>query len=80
MPLNIRRIITKGSEGAIVSQFEKSGHKYCAIVNKSLTHSLKVTIDTSNSTPVQISKSLSVIPMKRNYTIAAGDMIIFRLK
>lgn len=80
MPLNIRRIITKGSEGAIVSQFEKSGHKYCAIVNKSLTHSLKVTIDTSNSTPVQISKSLSVVPMKRNYTITAGDMIIFRLK
>ena len=79
MPLNIRRIITKGRQGAIVSQFEKSGHKYCAIVNKSLTSPLRVEIDAFNNTPVQISKSLAVVPMKRNYTITAGDMIIFRL-
>ena len=79
MPLNIRRIITKGRQGAIVSQFEKSGHKYCAIVNKSLTSPLRVEIDAFNNTPVQISKSLAVVSMKRNYTITAGDMIIFRL-
>ena len=79
MPLNIRRIITKGKQGAIVSQFEKSGHKYCAIVNKSLKSPLRVEIDAFNNTPVQILKSLSAVPMKRNYTIATGDMIIFRL-
>ncbi len=80
MPVNIRRIITKGSKGALVSQFEKDGHKYLAIVNKSLTSTLGIEIDTLNNQPVQITKTLATVPMQKKYALTAGDILIFRLK
>ena len=80
MPLNIRGIITNGRDGAVVSQFEKAGHKYLAIVNKSLKSTLKVEIDTFNDQPVQVTKSLSTVPMQRKYAVTAGDMIVFKLR
>lgn len=79
-PENIRRIITKGKGGSIVSQFEKSGHKYMAIVNKDYQDSLNLHIEKRNSTPMKVNTDLSLQEMASDYKIPAGGIIIFRLK
>lgn len=79
-PENIRRIITKGKCGSLVSQFEKGGHKYMAIVNKDYQDSLSLHIEKRNSTPMKVNTDLSLQEMATDYKIPAGGIIIFRLK
>ncbi len=80
MPTNIKFLKIKGSPGAIISQFIKEGHHYLAIVNKSYQDSMKVSIKTKNNIPRHITKELKEQPMKTSYAIAAGDILIVKLK
>lgn len=80
MPTNLRSLKIVGRQGAVISQFEKDGHKYLAIVNKSPERPLTVRIRTRNATPRHISKTLQEESMKVSYNIEAGDILIFLLK
>ena len=80
MPTNIRSLKIVGRQGAIISQLEKDGHRYLAIVNKSHEQTLTVRIRTRNNTPRHLTKSLVEERMKYSYNINAGDILLFRLK
>lgn len=80
MPENLKKLKITGKTGAIVSELEKDGHRYLAIVNKDHENTLKLSIKTRNNTPVFITKQLSEAPIKTSYTIAAGDILLFRLR
>ena len=80
MPINIKSLKIAGRQGAIVSQFEKQGHRYLAIVNKDYQHSMQTHIKTKNNTPRQITKELAEQEVKNTYTIAPGDILLFKLK
>lgn len=80
MPANIRSLKIVGRQGAILSQFEKNGHRYLAIVNKSHENTLTVRIKARNKTPRHLTKSLNEEPMKSSYTVNAGDILLFKLK
>jgi hypothetical protein len=51
-----------------------------AIVNKSHERKIKVSIKLQNNTPRQISKDLKEQSIKSTYIVAAGDILIFKLK
>ena len=80
MPENIRKIISKGKKGAIVSQFAQGGHKYLAVVNKDYVDSMSLHIEKKNNAPVKINTDLSIQTMQTDYRIPAGGIAIFRLK
>lgn len=80
MPKNLRSLKVVSSKGAIVSQFTKNNHQYLAIVNKNHWDQMTVLIQTYNSTPRHVTKSLNTEPMKTSYTVPAGDILLFRLK
>ncbi len=79
-PLNISRLEIVGKPGAVVSQFEKDGHRYLAIVNKNHKGSMKVLIKKKNNIPRYVTKLLRERSMKSSYTVPAGDIVMFRLK
>ena len=80
MPDNIRSLKISGRHGAVISQLEKDGRRYLAIVNKDHERSMTVRIRTQNDTPRHLTKTLQEEPMKQSYTVAAGDILLFRLK
>lgn len=80
MPVNIRSLKIVGRQGAIISQLEKDGHRYLAIVNKSHENTLTVLTKARNKTPRHLTKSLSEELMKSSYTVNAGDILLFKLK
>ncbi len=80
LPVNISFLKITGKPGAVVSQFTKDGHSYLAIVNKSLDENMKIQIRAKNSSPRQVTKELTTLPIKTVYTVSAGDILLFRLK
>lgn len=80
MPLNIRSLKIVGRQGAIISQLQKDGHRYLAIVNKSHEQPLTVRIQPRNSTPRHLTKQLQAEALKTSYTVTPGDVLLFRLK
>ena len=79
VPLNLASLTVSGRAGAVVSQLQKGGHRYLAIVNKNLKGSMKVKIKTQNNVPRHITKQLKEEPMKTSYTVPSGDLLLFRL-
>lgn len=79
-PLNLSSLKVVSKKGVIVSQLEKDGHRYLAIVNKDLERNIKVQIRPHNDTVQHITKSLKEEKMTDTYTVAAGDILLFRLK
>ena len=77
--MNIKKMMVIGKEGAIVSQFTKNGKQYLALVNKDYRSKMTVDIVWSNNIPVQITKQLKTMKTKKRYTVAAGDILVFRL-
>ena len=80
MPTNLRSLKIVGRQGAIISQLEKDGHQYLAIVNKSYEDTLTVRIKARNKTPCHLTKKLSEETVKSSYTVNAGDILLFKLK
>lgn len=79
MPPNIRSLKIKGQKGVIVSQIERDGHRYLAVVNKDYKSAVKIEIQARNDTPRHITKQLREESMKRSYSVSAGDILLFRL-
>lgn len=79
-PPNLLLLKIKGHKGAVISQFEKDGHHYMAIVNKSYEEKLNVQILSKNNVPRHITKDLQEKKMKNSYSIEAGDLLLFKLK
>ena len=79
MPRNIKSLKVTGRKGAVVSQFQKDGHQYLAIVNKNYQGTMKVRIKVANATPRHLTKQLVEEPMKTSYTVEAGDILLFKL-
>ena len=79
MPRNIKSLKVTGRKGAVVSQFQKDGHRYLAIVNKNYQDTMKVRIKAANATPRHLTKQLVEEPMKTSYTVQAGDILLFKL-
>lgn len=79
MPTNIYGFSIEGTEGAVVSEFSKSGHKYLAIVNKDLKNGMIVYIKAKSPSVKHLTKSLAVENMKTKYKVAAGDILLFKL-
>lgn len=77
--LNIKSIISKGKCGFLVSQFEKEGHKYMAVVNKDYNNPSKIEIKVRNNKPQKINTDLSTMAIQNRYTVPAGGMLIFKL-
>ena len=80
LPENIASLRIVGREGAVISQFEQNGHKYLAIVNKNYKDTMTVRIKAKNTTPRHLTKNLQEERMKTAYTVAAGDILLFKLK
>jgi len=80
MPTNIQSLTTTGYSGAVVSEIEKDGHRYLAIVNKSHTQSTKVRIKALNDVPRHLTKSLEPKALRSSYTVPPGDVLLFRLR
>lgn len=80
MPVNLSSLKIVSSKGAIISQFEKNGHTYLAVVNKNHWDEMTLLIKAKNNIPKHITKSLSEESMKTSYQIPAGDVILFKLK
>lgn len=80
MPLNIRLLKIVGRQGAIISQLQKDGHRYLAIVNKSHEQPLTLRIRPRNDIPRHITKQLQEEAMKPSYTLSPGDIALFRLR
>lgn len=80
MPDNISSLKIASKKGAVISQLEKDGHHYLAIVNKDHEHSMTVRIKTRNDSPRHLTKTLGEERMKSSYTVNAGDILLFRLK
>lgn len=79
-PENLSSLKMISRKGAIVSQLEKNGHRYLAIVNKDHVHGLKILIKPLNNVPCHLTKVLKEEPIKDSYQISAGDILLFRLK
>lgn len=80
VPLNLSLLKVISKKGAIVSQLEKNGHRYLAIVNKDHKNSIKVYIRPQNGIAQHLTKSLKEEKLKDAYTIPAGDILLFRLE
>lgn len=79
IPVNLSSLKIVSSKGAVISQFEKNGHTYLAVVNKDLQASMRLLVKAKNSTPRQLTKKLQEKSMKSYYDIDAGDILLFRL-
>ena len=79
MPTNIKSLRVRGYRGAIISQLVKDGNRYLAIVNKDHLGQMELYIKARNNMPRHLTKTLQEQPMKTSYTIAAGDIVLFRL-
>lgn len=80
MPVNLRSLKISSREGAIISQFEKNGHQYLAVVNKDYLHEMTVSLKLRNDQPRHITKTLTEEAVQQNYTLPPGDILLFRLK
>jgi hypothetical protein len=80
MPVNIRSLKIVGRQGTIISQLEKDGHRYLAIVNKSHENTLTVRIKARNNTPRHLTKNMEEERIKSSYSVNAGDILLFKLK
>lgn len=80
LPDNIKHLRVRGRQGAIVSQFQKDGHLYMAIVNKSHEGPLNVNIQKQNSIPKYITKNLTEEELKASYTVSAGDILLVKIE
>ena len=80
LPVNIKNLKVIGRNGAIISQFQKDGHLYMGIVNKSHEAPLEVSIQKRNSIPRCITKDLKEEELKTSYKVSAGDILLVRLK
>lgn len=79
MPVNLSSLKVVSSKGAIISQLNKDGHQYLAIVNKNHWDSMTVLIKAKNNTPRHLTKTLQEETMNTSYTVPAGDILLFRL-
>ena len=80
MPTNIRSLKVTGHPGAIVSEIEKEGHRYLAIVNKSHRYPMQVKIKAANDKPLHLTKELQTEPMQSSYAVLPGDLLLFTLE
>ena len=80
IPSGLSTLKIAGKQGAIVSQFENNGHTYIAIVNKDYKSKMKVTIKAHDATPRYVDKQLKEEKLQPQYNVAAGDVLIVRLK
>lgn len=80
MPTNLKSLKVVTAKGAIISQLQKDGKLYMAVVNKDHNRSITVLIQGKNSTPRHITKALKEEPMNTSYNVSPGDILIFKLK
>lgn len=80
LPQNLSSLKVVSSKGAIISQLEKNGHRYLAIVNKNHEDSITVFIKPRNNIPCHLTKLLKEEKMKSFYSVSSGDILLFRLK
>ena len=80
IPVNLSFLKIVGPKGAIISQLQKDGHHYLAIVNKNYEKRMKVQIRTKSNIPHYVSKQLQEQPMKTTYYVEPGDILLFKLK
>ena len=80
MPVNIRKLKITGRPGAVVSQIEKDGHQYLALVNKNHEGTMTVRIKAKNDIPCHITKGLQEEELSSSYVVQPGDLLLFRLK
>ena len=64
----------------IVSEIDKDGHRYLAIVNKSHTQPMEVHIKANNNVPLHLTKTLETEAILPSYNVAPGDLLLFRLR
>ena len=79
MPSNLKKIKVKGKKGAIISELEKEGHRYLAIVNKDHEGTMVVSIKVRNNQPRRLTKTLQEENIQGTYHIEAGDILLLRL-
>ena len=79
MPSNLKKIKVKGKKGAIISELEKEGHRYLAIVNKDHEGTMVVSIKVRNNQPRRLTKTLQEEKIQGTYHIEAGDILLLRL-
>lgn len=79
-PDNISSLRIIGRQGAIISQLEKDGSRFLAIVNKNHEGSMEVRIKPRNKVPCRLTKTLEEEPIKSSYKVEAGDLLLFKLK
>lgn len=77
-PQHIKRLKVVGRYGAIVSTFVKNGHTYMAIVNKDYQQNMNIDMVATPKVK-RVSKQLKEYPTKARYTVAPGDILLFRL-
>lgn len=80
IPVNLSFLKIVGPKGAVISQLQKDGHHYLAIVNKNYEKRMKVQIRTKSNIPHYVSKQLQEQPMKTTYYVEPGDILLFKLK
>lgn len=80
MPVNLKQLKVVSAKGAIISQLQKDGKLYMAIVNKDLEREMTVLIKQKNDTPRHVTKELKEEAMKQRYAVPAGDVLLFMLK
>lgn len=79
IPENLLSLKINSRKGALISQIEKDGHLYLAIVNKDHERSIKVEVRAKNTTPRYLTKGLTEQLLKKRYIVEAGDLLLFRL-
>lgn len=79
-PENLSSLRIVGNGGAVISLLEKDHHRYLVIVNKDYEDDMDVYITTKNNIPRHITKNLQEEPMKKSYSVAAGDLFLVRLR
>ena len=80
MPVNLKQLKVVSAKGAIISQLQKDGKLYMAIVNKDPEREMTVLIKQKNDTPRHVTKELKEEAMKHRYVVPAGDVLLFMLK
>ena len=79
-PVNIRQLKITGKNGAVISQIEKDGHLYMAILNKDYKRDMRVDLSTLNNLPRHLTKSLKEEQMESFYIVLPGDVLLFKLR
>lgn len=80
IPQNLSSLKVVSSKGVIISQLEKNGHQYLAIVNKNHEDSIQVLITPKNNIPKHLTKQLKVESVESSYRVQPGDLLLFRLQ